>query len=136
MLSTPAALALYLQTYAAPFDWQRAHCGDFIGGWVQACTGRSPVRGMARHASALAWRRAIDGAGGFTALVSARLGCAPVEPTRAHIGDVVLLPGDMAGGTLGLCAGRTAVCVDDAGACVHVPMALALHAWPLAEVRP
>ena len=130
-MSTAKALGIYLQAYSAPFDWRRAHCGDFAGGWVLACTGRSPTAGMPRHATALGWRRALEQSGGMVAVVSARLQRQPILPTLAQVGDVVMLPGDLTGGTLAICAGRTAICVDDAGATVHVPMSDALHAWRL-----
>ena len=133
-LSTARALGLYLQAYKAPFSWQRAHCGDFIGGWFLAMTGRSPCAGMPRQGTARAWARALQASGGMVTVVSARLQREPILPTLAQLGDVVMLPGVLTGGTLGICAGRTAVCVDETGAAVHAPMMDALHAWPLAEV--
>jgi hypothetical protein len=134
-LTIPAALALYLQTSAQPFDWRNASCADFVAGWLVSRTGCDPMGGLRRHCTALGWHRAIQARGGWVPLVSGQLGCDPVQPSLAQTGDVVLLPGAITGGTLALCAGRTAVCVDEHGAQVHVPMAEALHAWPLAGVR-
>jgi hypothetical protein len=134
MPSTAQALDLYLHAYSAPFSWQRAHCGDFIGGWVLAMTGRSPVAGMPRQSTARAWARVFKSSGGMVAVVSTRLQREPILPTLAQVGDVVMLPCAVLGGKLGICAGRTAVCMTEDGSTTHLPMYEALHAWPL-ELR-
>jgi hypothetical protein len=131
VISTAQALDLYLHAYARGFDWQRAHCGDFAGGWVQAITGRNPCAGLPRQTSARAWARAVQQAGGMEALVSSLMQCAPIRPQQAQLGDVVMLPGSITGGTLGICAGRTGVFVTETGSSLHAPMTEAVLAWRL-----
>jgi hypothetical protein len=117
------------------FDWSGCNCAHFAAAWVRLATGREALAGLPAHADVREWLRQVQRAGGVQPLVTAQLGCPPIAPAHAAVGDLVLLPGDVTGGTLGICAGSTAVCVADPGGTVHLPMAQALAAWRLAEVR-
>lgn len=128
------ALAEYLDGPHGPFDWASSHCGHFVAGWIKAATGRDVLSGLLPAETAAGWVRVVVGAGGWRALVTSCLRCDPVPPAFAQIGDVVLLPGPMTGGTLGICAGRTVVLVSDDGASIHLPMSTAVAAWRLRDV--
>lgn len=127
-------LAQYLQQQVQPFCWHQRHCAHFAAGWVLAATGRNVLQGLPACRTMRAWAAYIRRVGGFEALVTRCLRCSPVPPAMAQLGDVVLLPGDVTGGTLGVCAGATAACLGEGGASVHLPMAGALAAWRLREV--
>lgn len=134
MASLVASLACYLAECES-FDWARFNCGHFIAGWVRRATGRDVMAGLPEAGGVRDWLRTVQAAGGVEPLVTARLGCSPIAPAFAAIGDLVLLPGAVTGGTLGLCAGRTAVCLAEPFGTAHVPMSRATAAWRLAEVR-
>lgn len=128
------ALCGYLAAWQPPhFDWRDHHCGSFAAGWVRLRTGRDFLAGLEAHRTQRQWRRVV--AGDMAELVTRQCGVLPLLATLAQAGDVVLLPGAMAGGTLCICAGPTAVGVDESGACVHVPMSEARCAWPLRMLR-
>lgn len=133
-MNTALHLTQYLQAWpVAGFDWRSRHCGTLIAGWVLLMTGRDALAGLENCRTLADWRREVGH--DMAVLVSRQLGVMPVLPTLAHVGDVVLLPGKMAGGTLALCAGRTAATVDEHGACIHVPMAEARCAWHLVQIE-
>lgn len=113
--------------------WAQAHCGAFAAGWVQYATGRDALDGL-RHITTLpGWVRAVRG--DMAALVSRQLGgLQPQPPALARTGDVLLLPGTLAGGALGVANGRHALVLDEQGGVQFVPLQRAVHAWPLAEV--
>lgn len=135
MSSLAVPLAQYLQDHhAGAFCWQRHHCGHFVGGWVQAATGRNPLAGLPAARTLRAWAAYLRRAGGFQAVVSRALHCSPVAPAWAQTGDVVLLPGEVTGGTLGICSDTYAICLGMEGEAVFLPMAQAIAAWRLREV--
>lgn len=126
-------LSHYLATIAGPWCWASHHCGTFVAGWVQRSTGRNPLASL-QHDSAAAWVRAAQDAGGLDRLVSRALRCDPVPAAMAQTGDIVMLPGRITGGALGICNGPTAAVLMEGGAVGFAPMAEALHAWRLREV--
>jgi len=128
-----AELGHYLATIAGPWCWASHHCGTFVSGWVKRSTGRDPLVAL-KHDSASAWVRAACDAGGLDRLVSRALRCEPVPAAMAQTGDIVMLPGRITGGALGICNGSTAAVLEEGGAVAFVPMAEALHAWRLREV--
>lgn len=130
-----ADLDLYLGA-RGEFDWSRSHCGHFVGGWVRQVTGRDALAGLPSLPSALLWMRRVQTLGGLCALVTRQLGVEPVDPRVAKAGDIVMMPGPVTGGALGICCGRTAALAHHDRGVQHVDMTEALHAWPLAEVRP
>lgn len=130
-------LANYLAADWRPgaWNWGRVHCGTFVAGWVLRRTGRDALAGLEAADTLEAWQRATGG--DMAALVSRQLGgVEPVPPGLARTGDVVLLPGNLAGGALGICSGRHAVVLRSDALATFAPMRMALHAWPLREVRP
>ena len=133
-MNTAAQLTQYLADWpVAGFDWHTRHCGTFAAGWVRLVTGRDALAGLEGHRTLADWRRAVGD--DMAELVTRQLGIMPRLPMLAQVGDVVLLPGRLAGGTLALCAGRTAATVDEHGACLHLPMLQARCAWPLLPVH-
>lgn len=128
-------LAQYLADWQTQgFDWGLRHCGHFAGGWVCMVTGRNALQGLEQHRTLADWRRAVGD--DMAELVTRQWGQLPVLPTLAQVGDVVLLPGRFAGGTLAICAGRTAATVDEHGACILVPMDEARCAWRVVSQPP
>ena len=126
-------LTHYLSAIAGPWCWATHHCGTLVAGWVSRATGRNPLDKL-RHDSAAAWVRAAQDAGGLDRLVSRALRCEPVPAAMAQTGDIVMLPGRITGGALGICNGATAAVLAEGGAVTFAPMAEALHAWRLREV--
>jgi hypothetical protein len=130
-----AAFDAYLAGWQpSKFSWEDAHCGTFAAGWVTKATGRDALAGLRSHTTLRAWKGAVQG--DMAELVTRQLGTLPVLATLAQRGDVVLFEGDVTGGALAICAGRTAVGLNSHGACLHLPMAEARCAWPLREVKP
>lgn len=128
------ALCQYIATWQAPgFDWARCHCGTFAAGWVRLRTGRDALAGLECNATQRQWHRAVGE--DMAELVTRQLATLPVLATLAQVGDVVMLPGAGAIGTLTICAGSTAVGIDAHGACTHVPMSEARCAWPLRAIE-
>lgn len=128
-----AALAAYLDRVpSTPFRWDEFNCAHFVSGWVHAATGRDPMAGI-ENRSAAHWLRMVRAGGGLRRMVNAALGAQPLaDVIEARAGDVVLLPGTKVG-ALGICAGKTVVCIDDDGAFVYMPLAAAVAAWRLPE---
>lgn len=127
------ALTAYLAgREPAPFDWPTGNCAHFAGGFVAAVEGCDPLAGIAMPASLPAARRMQRHAGGLQQLTTRALARAPILPTLAQVGDVVLLQVDAADAhaqALGLCCGENAAAVTDAGTITMHPMANALAAW-------
>lgn len=118
----------------APFHWGVANCCHWPAGWVLACEGFDPMEGLKATPTPAAARRLIKSLGGsLVAAWTKQLGREPIAPTLAQIGDVVVIPLDADRQTTGVCAGRDALCVDDAGKVVRVPMGAAIAAWRIAE---
>lgn len=133
-MSTAERLTAYLATWTGEgFDWRLRHCGTFAAGWVREVTGRDALAGLESHRTLADWRRAVGG--DMAELVSRQLQSLPVLSALAQLGDVVLLPGRITGGTLAICAGRTAATIDELGACIHVPMIEARCAWRVMQPR-
>lgn len=131
-----SALSRPLAEYAAGygvrvFDWKTANCCHFAAGWVLASTGHDPMAGLPQTEDKFAAYRLIRNGGGLAGLWSRQLGREPIRPTLAQVGDVVLMPLDDDRAAVGICAGRTAMFIDENGATAHQPMALATHAWRL-----
>lgn len=124
-------LGAYLAAWRpAGWCWAQVHCGSFAAGWVQHATGRDALAGLRGITTLAGWARAVRG--DMAGLVTRQLGgLLPQAPALARTGDVLLLPGHMAGGTLGICNGRHAVVLDDRGAVHMVPAVAATHAWAL-----
>lgn len=145
-----ALLGEYLaDTRREPFDWARNNCCHFAARWVARATGADPMAGLPATATAREARRLVRRLGGTLADAwTHALGRGPIVPALAQVGDVVLIdvallpvpdgappaPDGAERGTgqaVGLCAGRTAVVMDAAGVCHHVPMDEARFAWRL-----
>lgn len=131
-----ASLAAYLAQWEPRFDWSH-NCAHFAAGWVRWHTGLDALVGLQHLRTLHEWRDQVGT--GIAETVSQRLRVLPVLATLAQAGDVVLvqtLRGTaLTGGALGICAGRTAMVLDDAGAVHHVPMTEASCAWPLRKVH-
>lgn len=136
-------LAVYLAQQSAkgqPFDWAGRHCCHFAAGWVQVLEGGAPLAGLPVEVrDAFSAQRCVRQMGGtLAAAVGQQLRRRAIVPAQAQVGDLVLVnvAGYLAGqgGTgqaLGVCAGRTAVFLGADGASVHMPMSLAVAAWPV-----
>ncbi len=129
-----SALAKRLAEYAAgyavgAFDWQRANCCHFAAGWVTAVRGAAPMEGLPDTPSAKEARRLIRALGGIRQAVTKQTGLQQIAAEFAQVGDIVLRQIDGSRIALGICAGRTAMHVDEAGAIVHLPVAGAVCAW-------
>jgi hypothetical protein len=135
MSAIDRALDEYLDRWGS-FDWAHGHCGIFAGNWVRQITRRRTLDGLPTLGSAIAWMRRVQGLGGLQVIVTERMGVQPINPAMAQVGDIVMLPGPVTGGALGICCGRTAALLHPNCGIVHLPMAQAIHAWPLREVKP
>lgn len=125
-----AALDAYLaQQEHVPFDWARMNCCHFAQGWVALAEGRA-LDLVPKRVNRTGVLRAIEEHAGMRKGISQAWGRAEIAPAMAHAGDVVLFEGESAR-MLGLCVGRTAACKGEDGVIVHVPMTLAVCAWPV-----
>lgn len=136
-------LTHYLAGYrpGQPWDWASANCCHFAARWVQLVTGRDPMDGLAPTPDARCALRLVRELGGLESAWTARLGAAPVAPSLAQLGDVVLLPTPGAGTAgpdagvghlVGICGGRTSVFRGGDGALVFLPTMDSVAAWRLA----
>ncbi len=140
---TARALAQYLQAWGAqPFSWAAANCCHLAAGWVQAATGCNPMQGLPETPDLRAALRLLQSLGGSVASAwTQRMGCAPISPATARVGDVVLMPlptpaGQGTGSAVGICNGRLAVYTTTPGGVLQYhDMQLATHAWPLWGAR-
>lgn len=133
--SIPSYLAVYVDGYSHAFDWLAANCCHFAAGWVRLVERFDPMDGLPGTPDKFAAYRLIRRGGGLAALWSRQLGREPISPKLAQVGDVVMMPLDDGRAAVGICAGRTAVFVDEHGSCVHEPIARASHAWRLRAVE-
>lgn len=130
MASIPKLLEEYASGYGArAFDWEVANCCHFAAGWIKLRTGVDPMEGLPTTPGAKDARRLLRVLGGLRQAMTARSGCRQIVATLAQVGDVVLRNLPDGGVALGICAGRTAMHVDESGQIVHLEMAGALCAW-------
>jgi hypothetical protein len=113
-----------------PFDWGARNCCHFMLEWVLLV---EPASGIsAKQPRSLAGSlRYVRKHGSLRAAVTERLGREPIDARLASVGDIVLCPapGEI-GEAVGICNGRTAVLLSEAGLCFH-DMSTALCAWPV-----
>ena len=111
-----------------PFTWGVNDCGLFAANCVRALTGADPAPWMrGAYATSMGAARVIAQGGGLHAIACEACG-APIPVLRAAVGDVVLIEQPMAGPTLAICNGATAMGPGPDGL-VQLPMALATSAW-------
>lgn len=136
-------LAEYLQSRECEaFDWRHNNCCHFAAQWMALAAGVDPMAGLPETMTAADARRLVRKLGGsLGAAWTHALGRESIAPALAQIGDIVLVPASSiaidggVGCAVGICAGRTLVVMDAAGALHHAPMWEALSAWRLrAEV--
>jgi hypothetical protein len=125
----------YISAWPQRFDWHDSHCAHFALGWAQAATGRPALAAIPAVSGLRDWMRAVAAEGGMREMVSTRLRCQAVPADDAQPGDLVMLPGLLTGGALGirLHAGGVAVLGHD-GRVTVVPSKRAQCAWRLPEV--
>lgn len=130
MPSRAQLLTDYLASRPRVFNWGLANCCQFAGAWVRTIEGRDPMAGLRATPTMIEARRLIRELGGsLAAAITLRMGRDPILPTQAQVGDLAIVPLEGEAGAVGICVGMTLVCVDRAGACVHLPMQAAQHAW-------
>ena len=129
-------LAEYIAGWPRKFDWSRSHCGHFAMGWVNASTGRDALAAIPDAATARQWVGLVERSGGMAHLVSDRLRCKPIAPAVSQPGDIVLFPGRITGGALGIRLHAGAAVLGDDGAVRVVSISDAVAAWPVSEVLP
>ena len=126
-------LAAYLAGWhARRFDWARANCCIFAAGGVAEATGRDPMRGLPETPTQHAARRLVLHLGGALADACTRmLGNPPIAPTRAGLGDLVLMPvsAHPASGAVAICGGRLSAALTQDSGIVWLPTLNAVHAW-------
>ena len=123
------------QQESVPFDWTAMNCCHFAQGWVQLMEPHVDI--VPKRDGKVGMLRAIQEAGGMRKGISESWGRWDIPAPMAHPGDVVLFDAaasERSGSTarmLGICTGRTAACKGEDGSIVHVPMELAVCAWPV-----
>lgn len=139
--ATVRALAEHLAAWPATggFDWPGRNCCHFAAAWVWRLEGRDVLAGVSMPANASQARAALRALGATTLAqaITQCLGRQPMASALARLGDLVLLDVRMSNQSredglhqaLGVCAGRTVVCMDEAGACVHQPLGAGVAAW-------
>lgn len=140
------ALATYLDDttkVARTFDWAAANCCHFGAGWVERIEGFNPMTGLALtpdRRAAMALVRSLGGT--LSAAWSTRMNRPALQANLAQVGDLVLLalaPTTIEQGfvgmhrAVGICAGRTVVCLDARGNCVHLPSYTGVCCWRVGE---
>lgn len=149
---TPTDKARALGTYlddvtrqSTPFDWRLNNCCHFAAGWVERVEGKHPMADLVetpdrRAATALVRRLGGSLAGAW----SHQLSRAALRPDLAQVGDLVLVAlaptqgvGDFKGlgRAVGICAGRTVVCINAEGHCVHLPLRGSVCCWRVGVQR-
>lgn len=122
----PEKLAEYVASRAAtPFAWGTHDCCQFAAGAVQAITGVNPAAAWT-YDSEFGALRLIADAGSLETLITQAMG-APVHPSRAGRGDVVLADLDR-GPTVGVCVGRECAFPADTGLTFR-PRDVVITAW-------
>lgn len=115
------------------FSWPNNNCCHFAARWVARITGHDPMQGLAPTPDAWAARHLVRELGGSLRCAwSRQLGTDPINALMAQVGDVVLMAsGDPrgVGELVGICAGRTVMVMDEIGAMLHMPLAMASCAW-------
>lgn len=135
MTSTSKLLQDYAAGYGcAPFDWKTANCCHFAAGWIRLRTGVDPMAGLPETPAAKDARRLVRVLGGLRQAMTKQSGCRQILASLAQVGDVVLRELPEGGVALGICAGRTAMHVDENGDIVHIEMAGATCAWRVEAV--
>jgi hypothetical protein len=133
--SRAALLGAYLERHADKrFCWLKWNCCHFVAGWMHEVSGFNPMHGLPYTPSGFHAQRLQRRLGGTLADAwAARLGRAPIAPTLAQVGDVVLvpLPGDHA--AVGICTGRHAAVLTLADGLAMLPIGAATHAWRLTD---
>lgn len=124
-------LADYISTWPRRFDWSDSHCAHFALGWVQASTGRPALAAIPDVHGLRDWMRVVRDAGGMAAMVSDRLRCEAINAREAQPGDLVMLPGLLTGGALGVRLHGGVAVLGDGGAVRVVSAERAVCAWPL-----
>lgn len=129
------ALTEYLAEWPRRFDWQTHHCGSFVGGWIERATGRPALDALPRVSGMREWCRYVEDSGGMLALSTATLRCQHIAPSLSQPGDILLFPGGISGGALGIRLHANAGAVlSAAGGVVLCRVDQAQAAWPLSEV--
>lgn len=130
MPSIAQQLADYTAGYGArAFDWNTANCCHFAAGWLRLRTGRDAMEDLPQTPNKATAIRVLRALGGLRRAVTNRSGCRQVIASLAQVGDLVLRELPEGGVALGICAGRTSMHVDEAGAILHLPMDEAVCAW-------
>lgn len=125
------SLTLYIAAWPRRFDWADSHCAHFALGWVQAATGRPALAAIPKVAGMRPWMRAVADEGGMQHMVSTRLNCRPVSAEQAQPGDLVMLPGLLTGGVLGIRLHAGVAALGESGRVEVVSLRHAVCAWPL-----
>lgn len=131
----------YLDETPLPaFDWPTANCCHFVSKWVHVVMKRDPMAGLRTTVSAFDAKRLIVELGGsLEAAWTKCLGIDPIPATFAQVGDVMLVPGDGlsegVGELVGICAGRSVLCVANTGDVVQIEVSRATKAWRLTDVK-
>lgn len=129
------ALTDYLAAWPRRFDWQASHCGAFVLGWVEHATGRPALDAMPRVSGMREWCRYVEASGGMRELSSNVLRCQATDVQRSAPGDILLYPGGIVGGALGIrLYGPVGAVLSADGGVVLCRADEALAAWPLSEV--
>lgn len=121
----------YIASWPARFDWHDSHCAHFALGWVQASTGRPALAAMPDVSGLREWVKAVRDAGGMERMVSDRLRCEPIPAPSAQAGDMVMMPGLLTGGALGIRLHAGVAVLGEGGRVRVVSAAHVVAAWPL-----
>jgi hypothetical protein len=115
---------------APPFVWGERDCCLFAADWVEACTGVDPAAALrGRYTDQDGARAAVRSHGGYEAMISSCLGCAPLEyPLSARRGDVAAVDGDGVFPALGIVLGSRILVLTPDGL-RREPITEALLAW-------
>ena len=124
----------YLAGWPRRFDWADSHCAHFAFGWAQASTGRPALAVIPAVSGLRDWMRALADAGGMERMVSERLCCASVPADQAQPGDIVMIPGLLTGGALGVRLHAGVAALGESGRVEVVSLQRAVCAWPLGGI--
>lgn len=132
MSSIAARLDAYVLRAAerGPFDWAGNNCCQFAARWVAEVEGHDPMASLPTTPDRRAAWRLIASLGGLADAITQMLGRPPIAPAFAEPGDVVMANWPPAvRASVGICAGRTAMLIDEHGASIHVPTLHCIAAW-------
>jgi hypothetical protein len=129
-MSLGAQLARYVSHQRGAFDWATNNCCTFAAGWVREVEGREVMPIEPTPDAMSAWRL-ICRHGSLANVVSEQLGRAPIPPSHAQVGDLVMFPGHDHPGRaiMGICNGRTSILHGVDGEAIFMATAAAMHAW-------